>query len=57
VLCKSCHFTKTRKGDVPAIAKAKRRERNRFSIRKRSSFAASRDSKWKKKIDGSVVLR
>lgn len=57
VLCKSCHSTKTTRSDVPAIAKAKRRERNRFGIRKRSTFPCSRDSAFKKKIDGSVVLR
>ncbi len=57
VLCKACHSIKTRKSDVPQIAKAKRRERARFGIRPRSKFACSRDGKFKKKIDGSVVLR
>jgi len=57
VLCRSHHDAKTRKDDVPAIAKAKRRQRNHAGIRKPSRFPASRDSKWKKKLDGSVVLR
>jgi 5-methylcytosine-specific restriction protein A len=57
VLCRSCHSIKTTKTDVPQIAKAKRRERKRFGIRKRSTFACSRDSAFKKKIDGSVVRR
>lgn len=57
VVCRSCHSEKTTKADVPAIAKAKRRERKRFGIRKRSTFACSRDSQWKKKIDGTVERR
>jgi 5-methylcytosine-specific restriction protein A len=36
-LCRPCHRLKT-KGDVGAIAKAKRRERKHAGIRKRSSF-------------------
>jgi 5-methylcytosine-specific restriction enzyme A len=57
VLCVPCHNVKTRKGDVPRIAKAKRVYDLHNGIRKRSTFACSRDSKFKKKIDGSVVLR
>lgn len=57
VLCKACHSLKTTKADVPNIARAKRRERKHFGIRKRSTFPGSRDSRWKKKIDGSVVPR
>ena len=57
VLCRACHATKTTKNDVPRIAKAKRRFRARVGIKRPSRFACSRDSKWKKKIDGSVVLR
>ncbi len=57
VLCKACHSVKTGKHDIPQIAKAKRRERARFGIRKRSTLACSRDSKFKKKITGEVVLR
>lgn len=57
VLCKACHGIKTHKADVPNIAKAKRRERKHLGIKKRSSFACSRDSKFKKRMDGTVVLR
>jgi 5-methylcytosine-specific restriction endonuclease McrA len=57
VVCKACHSIKTGKHDVPQIAKAKRRERARFGIRKRSTFACSRDSKFKKKLDGTVERR
>lgn len=57
VLCRSCHSIKTTKVDVPNIARAKRRERGAAGIRKRSTFACSRDSKFKKRIDGTVVRR
>jgi 5-methylcytosine-specific restriction endonuclease McrA len=57
VLCMACHSEKTRKRDVPAIAKAKRIEDRQRGIRKPSTFACSRDSKFKRKINGSVVLR
>lgn len=54
--CKSCHKAKT-KNDVRDIAKAKRNYRRAHGIRKASRFACSRNSKFKKKIDGSVVPR
>lgn len=57
VLCVPCHDAKTRKIDVPIIAKSKRVRDKHLGIRKRSRFPASRDSKWKKRMDGSVVLR
>lgn len=57
VLCRSCHGTKTAKADVPRIAKANRNWRKARGIRKPSKFACSRGSKWKKKLDGSVVAR
>lgn len=57
VLCKSCHGLKTAKEDVPNIARAKRRQRKHQGIRKRSTFACSRDSRFKKRMDGTVVLR
>lgn len=57
VLCKACHSIKTCTRDVPQIAKAKRRERARFGIKSKSTFACSRDGKWKKKINGRVELR
>lgn len=57
VLCRSCHSVKTTREDVPRIAKAKRNYRKARGIRKPSQFACSRGSKWKKKLDGSVVAR
>lgn len=57
VLCKSCHAIKTDKHDKPRIAKAKRNYRKAHGIRPHSHFACSRDSKFKKRIDGTVVLR
>lgn len=57
VLCFACHGAKTRKRDVPAIAKAKRIQDRQIGIKKPSRFACSRDSRFKKRIDGTVVLR
>lgn len=57
VLCRSCHGSKTTKSDVPRIAKANRNFRKARGIRKPSKFACARGSKWKKKLDGSVVAR
>lgn len=57
VLCLPCHLEKTTKRDIPIIAKSKRIADKHRGIRKRSTFACSRDSKWKKRIDGSVVAR
>ena len=38
-------------------AKNDRVAKRHAGIKKRSTFACSRDSKWKKKIDGTVVAR
>lgn len=57
VLCVQCHGSKTQKIDVPMIAKAKRISDKHRGIRKPSTFACSRNSKWKKKLNGEVVLR
>ena len=57
VLCVPCHGTKTAKIDVPMIAKAKRVYDKHNGIRKPSRFPGSRDSKFKKKISGEVILR
>jgi len=56
-LCKTCDAQKTYKQDIPAIAKSNRLRDKHVGIKKRSSFSCSRDSKWKKKIDGTVVPR
>jgi 5-methylcytosine-specific restriction endonuclease McrA len=57
VLCVPCHKAKTSKIDVPMIAKAKRNYDKHRGIKKPSRFPGSRDSKFKKRMDGSVVLR
>ena len=56
VLCKSCHAIKT-KTDVKRIAKAKRNYRKSRGIRKPSRFACAKTGRWKKKLDGTVILR
>jgi hypothetical protein len=58
VFCrKICATRKTVDEDNPRMAKADRQLKANFGIRKRSTFACSRDSAFKKKIDGSVVRR
>lgn len=57
VLCTTCDDEKTDKRDIPIIAKSKRIADKHQGIRKPSKFACSRTSRFKKKIDGSVVLR
>lgn len=59
VLCTACHSAKTTGSDVPAIAKAKRREARHIGAkaRTRSPLPGGRDSKWKKRLDGTVVPR
>lgn len=57
VLCVDCHGEKTTKIDIPVIAKSKRNYDKYRGIRKPSKFSCSRDSRFKKKIDGTVVLR
>jgi 5-methylcytosine-specific restriction protein A len=50
------HKVKTAE-DVKQKAKNDRVRKRHLGIKKPSKFACSRDSKFKKKIDGSVVLR
>lgn len=57
VLCTTCDDEKTDKKDIPIIAKSKRISDKHNGIRKPSRFACSRQSRFKKKMDGSVVLR
>jgi hypothetical protein len=45
------------KADMGRISKAKWQERKHLLPKKRSTFACSRDSKWRKKVSGEVVLR
>ena len=56
LLCVGCHQAKT-KLDVKLKAKVARVQKRHIGIKKPSRFPGSRDSKFKKKIDGSVVLR
>lgn len=56
LLCHKCHRAKTNL-DVKLKAKVARVRKRHLGIRKRSTFACSRDSRFKKKVDGSVVLR
>lgn len=55
-LCVPCHKAKTRL-DVKLKAKVARVRKRHLGLKKPSKFACSRDSKFKKRIDGSVVLR
>ena len=57
VLCRSCHANKTTKADIPRIAKANRNYRKAMGIKKPSRFPGARNSRFKKKLDGTVVLR
>ncbi len=58
VLCLACHSEKTAKHDVPAIARAKRREaRHIGAVRSSRPMPGSRGTKFRKRMDGSVVLR
>jgi len=57
LLCRSHHDHKTRSADVPAIAKSKRIRRREQGIKPRSQFACSRQSPWRKKVNGEVVRR
>lgn len=57
VLCMDCHRTKTGTRDIPAIAKSNRVRARQAGIKKKSKFACSKDSGWKKKVTGEVVPR
>lgn len=50
------HKIKT-KADIREKSKVARIRKRHLGIKKRSTFSCSRDSRFKKKIDGSVVLR
>lgn len=57
VLCVTCHKAKTKQVDIPRIAKGRRIRDREMGIKKRSSFACSKTSRWKKKVTGEIVLR
>lgn len=57
VLTKTCWRLKTDKQDLPVIAKVKRVERKNLGIKKPSRFPGSKNSRFKRKINGTVVMR
>ncbi|MEX5513587.1 HNH endonuclease [Pseudophaeobacter sp. 1A09344] len=55
---RKCHQRKTAKEDAPTIAKCKRVEaKHSGAHRSKSTLPGSRDSKWKRKINGTVERR
>jgi len=55
---RTCHRQHTAKVDAPLIAKVKRIHQRHIGAKKsRNPMPGGRGSKWKKKMDGSVVLR
>lgn len=54
---RACHREHTSKVDAPMIAKAKRIHAKHIGARKPSRFPGSKDSPFKKKVDGTVVPR
>lgn len=59
VKCKTCHALKTTKHDIPVIAKSKRVRAKHVGADgpKGRPMPCGRKSRWKKKLDGSVVPR
>jgi 5-methylcytosine-specific restriction endonuclease McrA len=56
-ICIPCHKPKTA-ADQKTIAKAKRvRDKHIGAVKRKSSFPTNRDKPFKKRMDGSVVLR
>ena len=55
---RKCHRVHTATVDMPQIAKVKRiRQRHIGAKQSKSPLPGGRNSKWKKKMDGSVVRR
>jgi len=55
---RKCHRVHTATVDVPRIAKAKRQQAKHLgAVRSRSPIPGSKSSKWKRKLDGTIVLR
>ena len=59
VLCRACHGLKTAAEDIPRIAKADRARAKIMDGQKRKSrpIPGSRGTKWKQKLDGTVIER
>jgi 5-methylcytosine-specific restriction protein A len=56
LLCVECHSQKT-KLDVKLKSKVAKVQKRHLGIKKPSRFACSRNSKFKKRVDGTVVVR
>lgn len=56
---KKCHRHHTATVDIPAIAKAKRREARHIGAKppSRNPLPGSKTSRWKRKMNGSIVER
>lgn len=58
VLCKACHKAKSANHDVPTMAKADRQKASHLGAKQsRNPMPGSRSSKWKRRMDGTVVRR
>jgi 5-methylcytosine-specific restriction protein A len=56
-VCPPCNMHKAHTYDTPRAAKTKRQSDKDAGIRKRSTMPGSRDSRWKKKMDGRTERR
>jgi 5-methylcytosine-specific restriction endonuclease McrA len=56
-VCKTCHAWKTGKMDTPRAAKTKRQRDDHLGVRQRSTFPGSRNSRFRKRMDGRVEER
>jgi len=55
---RSCHRQHTAKVDMPIIAKVKRiHQRHIGALKPKGTIPGSKNSKWKRKMDGTVVRR
>lgn len=59
VLCTACHGRKTGEQDIPTIAKSNRQRANHLGLKVKRGppMPGSKRSRWKKKMDGTVVPR
>ena len=56
VLCDACH-DKITKEHAPIIAKSNRQRNKHLGIKRKSGFQTNRNGRFRKKMDGTVVLR
>lgn len=54
---RTCHRTHTAEVDAPAIAKSRRIRIKHAGAKSPSRMPGSRASRWKRKLDGTTVLR